>query len=285
MATLRDIRNRITAVGKTQKIVRAMKMVSAAKFARASQAIRSARPYAEKLSAVLGSVANGVDPDVHPLLTPREPVRRLDLVLFTGDRGLCGAYNTNLVKYAARLIAERRPGLDAISVLPVGRKGHDQVRRRRLGEIPHSWTGISKVTLEIAAEIAELLMRRYRDGEADEVVLVYSAFRSALSQVPGHETLLPARPEPGAGSVGSHEVEPNPERLLALLVPRAVEFAVFRAMLENQAGEQGARMTSMENATKNTEELVRTLTLGFNKARQAAITAELVEIVSGAEAL
>ncbi len=284
MATLRDIRNRIGAVEKTRKITSAMKMVSTAKLARAAVAIRAARPYAEKIYEVLAASASGVEPDVHPLLTAREKVRRLDVVLFTSDRGLCGAYNANLIKHAERLIVERRPKLEAVAIVPVGRKGRDYFRRRSYGEIPISWTGLSGVKPEHAAEIAAYLMQRYLGGEADETILVYSVFKSALTQTPGDEVLIPVRPG-AAEQAPSYEMEPGPEKLLGLLVPRAVEFAVFRAMLENQAGEHGARMTAMENATSNTEELIRTLSLDYNKARQAAITAELVEIVGGAEAL
>ena len=284
MATLRDIRNRISSVKKTQKITSAMKMVSTARLARATKAIRAARPYAEKIREVLAAVASGVEADVHPLLTAREQVRRLDVVLFTSDRGLCGAYNSNLIKHAERLIRRRQPGLEAVALVPVGRKGGDYFRRRSYGEIPRSWSGLGTVRPAQAREIAAYLMQRYLDGETDEVVLVYSAFQSALTQTPGDQVLIPVTPE-AAEQTLSYEAEPSPEKLLGLLVPRAVEFAVFRALLENQAGEHGARMTAMENATSNTEELIQTLTLDYNKARQAAITAELLEIVSGAEAL
>ena len=226
----------------------------------------------------------GQEPDVHPLITAREPVRRLDVVLFTSDRGLCGAYNANLIKHAERLILSRTGDLESVSIIPVGRKGGDYFRRRSYGEIPRSWTGLSTVTHGRASEIADYLMLRYREGETDQVVLVYSEFKSALTQRPRDGLLLPVIPEPAKLTL-AYEMEPGPVQLLGLLVPRAVQFAVFRALLENQAGEHGARMTAMENATANTEELVRTLTLVYNKARQAAITAELVEIVSGAEAL
>ncbi len=284
MATLRDIRTRIGSVKKTQKITSAMKMVSTAKLARATQAIRAARPYAEKIREVLAAVASGVETDAHPLLSAREKVRRLDVVLFTSDRGLCGAYNANLIKHAERLITARRPELESVAIVPVGRKGGDYFRRRSHGQIPRGWSGLGRVTPAPASEIANFLMQRYLDGETDEVVLVYSEFKSALTQTPGDAVLIPVTPESTEQAL-SYETEPSPEKLLGLLVPRAVEFAVFRALLENQAGEHGARMTAMENATSNTEELIQTLTLDYNKARQSAITAELVEIVGGAEAL
>jgi F-type H+-transporting ATPase subunit gamma len=281
----RAIYKRIGTIAKTRKIVQAMKMVSAAKFARATRAIERARPYAQKMREVVSSVASGVEPDAHPLLRPRERVRRLEVVLVTGDRGLCGAYNTNLGKYAEALIQERLPSLERATVVALGRKGAEFFRRRRHAELARAWSGIGAPTRERAAEIAAWLSQRYLDGEADEVVLIYSQFQSALVQRPAHELLLPFRPEKPPEQARTYEVEPGPEQLLGLLVPSAIEFAIYRALLEEQAGEHGARMTAMDNASKNTEELIRSLTLEYNKARQSAITAELVEIVSGAEAL
>ena len=284
MAILRDIRKRIGAVKKTQKITRAMKLVSAARFARAQLAIRAARPYAAKLREVLGSVAAGVEPDAHPLLARRENVHTLDLVVFTSDRGLCGAYNANINKHAEALIRERASSLEEVRVIPVGRKVSEYFGRREGARLIDGWQNLGAVVPSQAVEIGSALMERYLKGESDEIVLVYSEFQSALTQKPGYETLLPLAPE-AADDAASYQVEPDAEQLLALLVPRAVEFSIFRALLENQAGEHGARMTAMENATNNTEELIRQLTIDFNQARQASITAELVEIVSGAEAL
>ncbi len=283
MPTLRDIRNRITAVTKTQKITRAMKLVAAARFARAQAAISAARPYADKLRKVLGSVAAGVSADTHPLLAPREQVRTLDLVVFTSDRGLCGAYNANVSKYAERLAKERGAGLDEVRIIPVGRKADEFFKRRR-ARLVAGWSLLGTVQPGHAQDIATRLIERYLSGESDEIVLVYAEFHSALTQRPCHQPLLPLAPD-DLEEPRSYEIEPDPARLLALLVPRAVEFAIYRALLENQAGELGARMTAMENATNKTEELIRSLTLDFNKARQASITAELIEIVSGADAL
>ena len=284
MATIRDLRSRIVSVEKTQKITRAMKMVAAAKLARATRQIHAARPYAEKLQQVLGSVASGVEVDAHPLLLPRERVRTLEIVLFTSDRGLCGAYNSNLVRRALALIGERASGVDRILLTPVGRRGGEAFRRVADVTIERRFGGLGNVTTAQAREIADYLMRRYREGESDEIVLVYSEFVSALTQAPKDERLLPLQAEEVEDG-SSYEIEPDPVSLLGLLIPRAVEFAVYRALLENQAGEHGARMTAMESATSNTEELIDTLTLDMNKARQAAVTAELLEIVSGAEAL
>jgi F-type H+-transporting ATPase subunit gamma len=287
VATLQEIRKRIVSVEKTQKITKAMKTVSAAKLGRATRAIRAARPYADKIRAVMAAVSSGVDPDAHPLLIARESPRLLDVVVFTSDRGLCGAFNANIIKRAEGLIVRRQPELDGVAVIPVGRKGAEYFRRHSYGELPRQWTHLGQASQDSAREIAELLIARYESGETDEVVLVYAEFQSALTQHPREQRLLPVTPdgrdEPGESVV--YATEPDPESFLRLLVPRAVEFGIFRALLENEAGEHGARMTAMENATNNTAELIETLTLTFNKARQAAITAELVEIVGGAEAL
>jgi F-type H+-transporting ATPase subunit gamma len=284
-SNLKAIRVRIGSVRKTQKITRAMKVVSAAKLARAQHAIQAARPYAAKLRQVLGSVAAGVDADAHPLLARRE-VRRLDVVLFTSDRGLCGAFNTNVIKRAQQLIAERRAGLERMTLIGVGRRGAEFFRKRGF-DVIRSWTGLATPTPEHAAEIAALLMARYLGGETDQVALVYGEFRSAMTQAPRAELLLPFTPEdaPAGATTRAYAVEPSPEELLALILPRAVEFGVFRALLETAASEHGARMSAMDSATSNCAELIRSLTLDMNKARQAAITQELSEIVGGAEAL
>jgi F-type H+-transporting ATPase subunit gamma len=208
------------------------------------------------------------------------------VVVFASDRGLCGAFNANIIKRAETLIVRRRPQLESLSVVPVGRKGADYFRRHRYGDIPRSWSGLRNVTPELARDVAEFLIERFAEGNADETVLVYSVFQSALSQHPSDQRLLPLsaeKTEEVDSQDASYEFEPSPEALLRTLVPRAVEFSVFRALLENQAGEHGARMTAMDNATNNTADLIERLTLEYNKGRQAAITAELVEIVSAAE--
>lgn len=285
MTSLRDIRTRIQAVGKTRKITRAMYLVSAAKMSRAQNAILQARPYATKLAEVMGAVAKGVEADAHPLLAERPDARKLDVVVLTSNRGLCGAYNSNVLKHAEAVVRGRREGGRETSVIPIGRKAADHFRRRRLGPIPRSWTDIGTVTPEHASEIAGFLMERFLTLETDGVWLVYSTFISALNQRPGDEVLLPVRATSEGDTASSYQVEPSAAALLGQLLPQAVEFRVFRALLEQQACEHAARMAAMDSATKNTEELTRTLTIEFNKARQAAITAELVEVVSGAEAL
>jgi F-type H+-transporting ATPase subunit gamma len=284
VANLKAIRGRVTSVRKTQKITKAMKMVSAAKLARAQNAIQGARPYASKLRQVLESVAGGVDAEAHPLLARRE-VQRLDLVVFTSDRGLCGAFNTNVIKCAQRVIAEHRGGRDTIAILGVGRRGNDFFRKRG-PKLAKSWMGMATPTPENAAEIAGFVMQRFLAGESDQVTLVYGEFKSSVTQTPKAETLLPFTPEGGRTEPAlSYAVEPSAEELLGLILPRAVEFAVFRALLDTAASEHGARMSAMDAATNNCAEVIRSLTLDMNKARQSAITQELSEIVGGAEAL
>jgi F-type H+-transporting ATPase subunit gamma len=287
MARVREIRGRVAAIKKTQKITSAMRMISAARFARAQHAAEASRPYGRKLADVFASVAAGLESDVHPLLSPRPEKRKLDVLLVTSDRGLCGAYNANLIKHAVALVAERQAEFRSVSVMAVGKRGRDFCRRRKI-DMPRSWIGLAP-TPENAHEIAQYLMGRYLAGESDEVVIVAARFVSVLTQTPSHVTLLPvaAFQREGAPEVTPlpYEVEPDPESLLARLLPSMVEFAVLRALLENAASEHGARMTAMENATENTKELILTLTLDMNKARQTQITTELTEIVAGAEAL
>jgi len=280
--SLQDIRRRIASVKKTQQITRAMRMVAGAKLRRAQSAIESARPYSERMRATLAEVAASGSGQ-HPLLEARESVRRLELLVVTSDRGLCGAFNTNVLKLAERVIAARR-GVE-LSVTTAGRKASDYFKRRRPAQLAKSYTLEGWVNYGKAAEIAARLAGRFQSGEVDEVVLVFGQFVSAMTQTPRELRLLPFAAEGAAAQALPYTIEPNPNALLATLVPKAVEVTVFRALLENQAGEHAARMAAMESATRNTEELIDSLTLKFNRARQAAITKELVEIVSGAEAL
>ncbi len=282
MPSLQDIRRRIASVKKTQQITRAMRMVAGAKLRRAQSAIESARPYSERMRATLAEVAASGSGQ-HPLLEARESVRRLELLVVTSDRGLCGAFNTNVLKLAERVIAARR-GVE-LSVTTAGRKASDYFKRRRPAQLAKSYTLEGWVNYGKAAEIAARLAGRFQSGEVDEVVLVFGQFVSAMTQTPRELRLLPFAAEGAAAQALPYTIEPNPNALLATLVPKAVEVTVFRALLENQAGEHAARMAAMESATRNTEELIDSLTLKFNRARQAAITKELVEIVSGAEAL
>lgn len=289
MANLRDIKRRIVSVKKTQQITRAMRMVAAAKLRRAQSAILSARPYAERMRRTLIEIARGQQDAEHPLLVAREQVRKLDLVVITSDRGLAGAFNANVLKTASRVLEEREHALGSgrVSLTLVGRKAAEFFRRRRPGQIDQVHAGLGTVTYDQAVRLARRLGERFTTGETDEVVLVYSEFVSTMNQQPRTVTLLPfkaASNEPISENL-PFEIEPDAATLLGALVPKALEVEIFRALLENQAGEHAARMTAMESATRNTEEMIRSLTLKYNRVRQAAITRELVEIISGAEAL
>ncbi len=287
MPSLKDIRRRIDSVHKTQQITRAMRMVAAAKLRRAQDAILSARPYAERMRATLAEVAGSRLDATHPLLEAREPVRARELVVITSDRGLCGGFNHNLLKRAEVEVARCEAEGLSVGLTLVGRKAVEHLRRRHPEQVTHTLTGITDVAYRHAVELAEHVSARFLAGEVDEVFVLFSEFVSALTQTPRVERLLPARPATGgeAADKPPYEIEPSPEKLLQVLVPKAVQVELLRALLESQAGEQAARMTAMESATRNTEELIERLTLQYNRARQAAITKELVEIVSGAEAL
>jgi F-type H+-transporting ATPase subunit gamma len=291
LATLRDIRRRIHSVEKTQQITSAMRMVAAAKLRRAQDAIIAARPYADQMFATLEEIGRRALEAEHPLLEQRPNKRAVEVVVVTSDRGLCGAFNSNAVKRAEALIAEFESRFESVSIALVGRKGLDYFRRRRAARISRTWTGIATVEYRHAAEIAGYVSERFVAGDVDEVVFVYSEFVSALVQEPRVLHALPIVPEASndGAEVGDeavpYDIEPDAKTLYGLLLPNALDFNVYRVLLESQAGEQAARMTAMESATRNTEELIRNLTLQFNRARQAAITKELVEIVTGAQAL
>lgn len=290
MASLKDIQRRIRGVKKTQQITSAMRMVAAAKLRRSQDAILAARPYARRMYAVLGELGRRQKGAAHPLLEERPHGRSLELLVVTSDRGLCGAFNNSILKTAQRVLAEQRQEYDRVFVTPVGRKADEFFRRRVPEDMPRRWVGLSRVDHALAADVAEHLSKRYVNLEIDGAVAVYGEFVSAMTQQPRVAPLLPLSADRDIEEAGSadalpFQIEPDARTLLDILVPQALEFSVFRILLENQAGEHAARMTAMESATRNTEELIEKLTLQFNRARQAAITKELMEIVSGAEAL
>ena len=290
MATLREIKRRIRSTQKTQAITRAMRMVAAAKLRRAQNAVLAARPYSQRIWATLYEVGRRQKGLEHPLLRAREGRERLELLVISSDRGLCGAYNANAFKMAEAAMKEALVDFREVVVSTVGTKATEHFRRRR--PLVRSWPIGSRVEYPLAVEIAAHLATRYEAGEVDGVEVVFNEYVSALAQRPQRIRLLPLVPEfsrlvhyePEEGRQ-PYEFEPSPEGVLEVLVPLALEYSVYRGLLENQAGEHAARMTAMESATRNTEELIRALSLQFNRARQAAITRELVEIVSGAEAL
>jgi F-type H+-transporting ATPase subunit gamma len=285
MATLKIIRKRITSIRNTQQITKAMKMVSAAKLRRAQEAALLARPYADKMNDILINLSARVSRTAHPLLTAREE-KRIQLVLVTSDRGLCGGYNANLVRAAEAFIRNHGAGKEILLAL-VGRKGADYYRRRR-GETGERYLNfLSTPAEELAAVIAEKLITRFVDGETDAVYLIYSHFRSALSQVPTLEKILPVAlsETKEAEQLTEYLYEPGAEELLSSLLPKITEIKIQRALLEATASEHGARMTAMDSATTNASKMMGSLTLQMNRARQASITRELMEIVGTAEAL
>ncbi|PYM56392.1 MAG: ATP synthase F1 subunit gamma [Candidatus Rokuibacteriota bacterium] len=286
MATLQDIRRRIRSVQSTQKITRAMKFVAAAKLRRAQERIVEARPYAIKMAELVQVLGRGLGEDKHPLLARREAVRPLYVVV-TADKGLCGAFNSNVIRRALDLL-RGRPA-DAMALVAVGRKSRDFFRRRPWPLRVERVGLLDRLTFEQARELAQELIQAFLAAEVDEVWLVFNEFRSVAVQKVVVERLLPIEPpsaeEAGEGPGVEYLYEPDPATILGALLPRHVEVQVYRALLESAAGEHGARMTAMEAATKNADEMIGQLTMQYNKARQERITKELLDIVGGAEAL
>jgi F-type H+-transporting ATPase subunit gamma len=289
VASLRDIRNRIGSVKSTRQITKAMKMVAAAKLRRAQDAVLKTRPYAMLLDQALARVAQRAAAEEtapHPLLEQRS-ARTAEVVVITSDRGLAGGFNSNIARRAQRFLTESADCYSAVQLATIGRKGRDFFRARKL-EVRKDFTGIhADLRYEKAEAIAEEYIQRVLAGEVDAVFLAYNEFKTAISQKPVVVPLLPieqpATAEPTA--VVDFKYEPSREALLQDLLPRHVAMQVWRALLESAASEHGARMSAMESATKNAEEMISLLTLQYNRARQAAVTKELMEIVSGAEAL
>lgn len=285
MASLKTIRKRIGSVKSTQQITKAMKMVAAAKLRRAQEAAQAARPYAEKLAELLRTVAARAGDIPHPLLAQRETVQTIDVIVITSDRGLCGGYNSNLIRTAEKLIA-RYPD-STVRLTAVGNKGYSHFRKRPVGVAEEHTHMAGGPDHALAAQIAARVSRDFADGTTDAVYLVYSHFRSALSLVPTVQQVLPVErlvAEDDAVQV-DYIYEPDAATLLDRLLRQYITTVIDHAFLEAIASEHGARMTAMENATANASEMINRLTLAMNRARQAAITTELMEIVSGAEAL
>lgn len=279
-----DLRRRVRSVKNIQQITRAMKFISASRLKRAQDRILAARPYAQRMLAVLNSMATRIQDQSHPLLAQREG-DRIMLVVITSDKGLCGAFNSNIIKRAAHFIEEEADNRE-LSLTLVGRKGHEWFKRRPW-PIRHKYLNImSRVDISYAREIAQGLTRYFEESELDAIYLVYNEFKSVIQQTVQAEPLLPIRHlELEAGEVPlDYLYEQPPGEILNQLLPRHVETQVFRAMLESEAAEHGARMTAMDSATRNAKEMIANLTLKMNRIRQAAITTEIIEIVSGADA-
>jgi F-type H+-transporting ATPase subunit gamma len=296
MPSLIDLRRRVRAVKNTQQITKAMKMVAASKLRRAQERIMNARPYANQMQRVLSSLAARVDPSIHPLLATRE--RRADsltlVIIVTGDKGLCGSFNTNVIKGAGTFITESSA---RCTLGLVGRKGRDFFGRRGFPIGFELVNLFQKLSFQHAQEIAKLAVEMFTSGEVDRVVLVYNEFKSVISQRVVVDQLLPIKREdveasvlPGTTAVDARSqidylYEPAPQQIFDQLLPRFIEVQVYRALLESNAAFFAAQMTAMDTATKNSAEMIGTLTLYMNKVRQAAITREIIEVVSGAQAL
>jgi len=291
MPSLKSFRNRIASVKAIRKITKAQQMVAAAKLRRAQDAAEAARPYAEKMSAAIGNLASGMkdNPGASTLLVGTGSDRRHLVIVATADRGLCGAFNTNIVRLARQHIEKLlRDGKD-VKIITVGRKGRDQLRRQYNDRIVESFDfmGIKQIAFSNALNIGRDVLARFERGEFDVATLFYSNFKSVISQVPTAQQLIPATVEAGATPASNtvYAYEPDESEILADLLPRNVSVQVFRALLENAAGEMGAKMSAMDNATRNAGDVIDKLTLVYNRTRQAMITKELIEIISGAEAL
>jgi len=288
MPSLKTIRKRIGSVKNTRKITRAMKLVAAAKLRRAQDAIIAARPYAAAISTVVSELSAVAGDDAHPLFEKRDG-KRVIVVAFTSDRGLAGAFNTNIIKRTEAFIREELVGCE-VGLRLVGKKANAHFARRAAHIVSFDGAAIGATALQLAGETAHRIIDDFTSGKADRVFVVYNEFKSAITQTTVVKQVLPVVPEVVKGAeakaVGQdYDYEPSKEELLTRLVPLYVQIGLYRAALESIAGEFGARMSAMESATKNAGEMINKLTLQYNRARQASITKELLEIIGGAEAL
>lgn len=287
MATLRDIKRRIRAVQNTRQITKAMKMVAAAKLRKAQGRMLELRPYADKMNEVISSFAGWCEKGAHPLLNAR-PRQNVEVLVLTSDRGLCGAFNTNIMRAATRLTSDlQAQGFENVSISSIGKKAVDYYKRRNV-PLRRSWTGFSgKLSYANAQTVANDIIENYINETIDEVHLVYNMFVNVAKQEIVSLKLLPVAPAEAEaeGYPADFIYEPSLEVLLDRLLPKNVEIQIYRAILESQASEEAARMTAMENASKSADEMIDNLTLQYNKARQATITKELMDIVGGVEAL
>lgn len=295
MASLKEVRSRITSVQSTQQITKAMKMVSAAKLRRAQDAILRMRPYAQRLNGILGNLSRLTGDDFENVYATQRDPRRVLIVAVTSDRGLCGAFNANIVKATYRLIQERYAAQYAagnVTFLAIGKKGHEAFTKRGeklLGDYQTVFSNLSFDTVRVAAEQA---MEGFRNGEFDRVELIYNEFRNVATQIVRTQQLMPIQPEAEAADTKAtsrnepwYIFVPSQEEIMTDLIPKSLKIQVYKAVLESNASEHGARMTAMDKATENAGELLKALKLTYNRTRQAAITTEILEIVGGAEAL
>ena len=292
MASLKDLRNRIASVKATQKITKAMQMVAAAKLRRAQEAAEAARPYSERMAAVLANIANAMEGDAPTLMTGTGKEDTHLLVVFASDRGLAGGFNAQIVRLVRQHVRELDAQGKTVKIIAVGKKGYDAMRRDLGNRIVDriELRDVKQLGFSNAETIGEKVLDRFEAGEFDVCTIFFSEFQNVITQIPTARRVIPAAVETGAdvqatADGGVYEYEPDPADILADLIPRNIKVQIFRALLENAASEQGARMTAMDNATRNAGDMIKKLTLVYNRQRQAKITTELIEIIAGAEAL
>jgi F-type H+-transporting ATPase subunit gamma len=290
MASLKDLKNRIKSVKSTQKITKAMKMVAAAKLRKAQERAEEARPYAEKMEQVVASLAAGFaeDEGAPTLLRGTGKEHSHLIVVMTSDRGLCGGFNSTIIRSVKKQVQELQAQHKQVHLLCIGKKGYDQLRHDYKDLIRGRMPDITKnLCYEKAQQVAEMMFETFNEHKIDVVKIVYNKFKSAISQEVTFQQLIPLElPEMvDEAKCASYEFEPDEEKILEQLLPRNITIQCFKALLENNASEQGARMTAMDNATRNAGEMIDKLSLVYNRTRQAAITTELTEIISGAEAV
>ena len=284
MPNLKDLKKRISSVKKTEQITSAMRMVAAAKLRRAQADIIAARPYAIKTNEVLVSLVSRTNPDMHPLLRVREPKRGV-LVVVASDRGLCGSFNQNVFRRADAFIKEKQGSYSELSLVLVGKRSNDYFKRKPVSRRKTYAIGVPN--FELSSEICDDLIKGYINEEYDELTIIFNEFKSAMTQILHQDVVLPVEPMEPEDEMGNVEYlyEPSEDVLLDTLLPLSLKIFFYRALLESAASEHGARMTAMESASKNAGEMIGKLSIKYNRARQAAITTELMEVVGGAEAL
>ncbi|MBC8179338.1 MAG: ATP synthase F1 subunit gamma [Deltaproteobacteria bacterium] len=290
MATLNDIKIKIGAVKKTRQITKAMNMVAAAKLRGAQMRMESFEPYATKFAEVLGNLASRIEPDIHPLLVKKEKISRVELLHFTSDKGLCGSFNSNLINRAEKWMNQEKDNGVDIGLTAVGKRGRDYFKKRGYDLIGSHINVYGSVDISFVNQISRGIIDRYLADEVDGVYMIYSRFISMGRQVPTLVKLLPIEPpvaedEEASGADAEYLCEPDPEGLMIELLPKHINVQIYNAFLQNETSEHAARMAAMDNASRNCDDLVESLTLAYNKARQAAVTAELMDIVGGAAAL
>jgi F-type H+-transporting ATPase subunit gamma len=290
MATLNDIKMKIGAVKKTRQITKAMNMVAAVKLRGAQMRMEGFEPYATKFAEVLGNLASRIEPDIHPLLVKKEKISRVELLHFTSDKGLCGSFNSNLIHRAEKWMNQEKDNGVDIGLTAVGKRGRDYFKKRGYDIIESHINVYGSVDISFVNQISRGMIDRYLADEVDGVYMIYSRFISMGKQVSTLVKLLPIEPpvaedEEASGADAEYLCEPDPEGLMIELLPKHINVQIYNAFLQNETSEHAARMAAMDNASRNCDDLVESLTLVYNKARQAAVTAELMDIVGGAAAL